>query len=352
VDAIQAPVLAREWPRNGLEHVDYCPACGSRARQLLYAGLADRSYLCAPGRWTLFRCDDCSSAYLDPRPDERTAHLAYGTYYDGAAARLPAESASAWRRLRRALRNGYLNSRYGYRLVPASRLGRALVPLFPRHRERADEHVRHLSAPAGKARLLDIGSGEGEFLSDMRALGWWVEGIEPDATAVDVARARGVFVRRGTLGQTSLEPASFDAITLRLVLEHLREPMAALEACRCAMKPGGTLWIATPNLDSAGHGVFREHWIHLQPPRHPVVYTPASLTQLLVRADFELVELRAVRAATWSFRLSAAMARGLPPFEHAPRLPRTLALKAHLSDLRALRRPEVAEVVIAIARAA
>jgi SAM-dependent methyltransferase len=278
--------------------------------------------------------------------------LAYGNYYEGAAVRLPAEPVGAWFRLRRALRNGYLNSRYGYRLAPASPLGRALVPVFPRHREKADEHVRHLRAPTKNARLLDIGSGEGEFLSEMQSFGWSVEGIEPDATAVDLAQARGVFVRQGTLAQTSLEPASFDAITLRLVLEHFREPKAALEVCRRALKPAGILWIATPNLESDGHGIFREHWIYLQPPRHPVIYTPASLTQLLVRADFEIVEFRPLRDAMWSFRLSAAMARGLPPFVHAPPLPRRLALRAHLANLRAMHRPEVAEVVIAIARAA
>jgi SAM-dependent methyltransferase len=264
----------------------------------------------------------------------------------------PPEPAGAWRRLRRSLRNGYLNSRYGYGLAPSSRVGRVLVPLFPRHREKADEHVRHLRAPAESARLLDVGSGEGEFLSEMQALGWSVQGIEPDATAVKLARARGVFVRQGTLARTSLEPASFDAVTLRLVLEHFRDPTAALEACRRVLKPGGILWIATPNLASAGHGIFREHWIYLQPPRHPVIYAPASLKRLLVRADFEIVELRPLRDAMWSFRLSAAIASGLPPFVHEPRLPRSLALRAHLADLRALHRPEVAEVVIAIARAA
>jgi 2-polyprenyl-3-methyl-5-hydroxy-6-metoxy-1,4-benzoquinol methylase len=278
--------------------------------------------------------------------------LAYGNYYDGAELRHLPEPGGAWRRLRRSLRNGYLNSQYGYALAPASRVGRVLVPLFPRHRETADEHIRHLPAPAGNARLLDVGSGEGEFLSEMQALGWSVEGIEPDSTAVELARARRVFVRQGTLAQTSLEPASFDAVTLRLVLEHFREPTAALEACRRVLKPGGILWIATPNLESDGHGIFREHWIYLQPPRHPVIYAPASLTQLLVRAHFEIVEFRPLRDAMWSFRMSAAMARGLPPFVHAPRLPRSLALRAHLADLRALHRPEVAEVVIAIARAA
>jgi hypothetical protein len=106
VDAIQGPSSRVSGRGTASRTSITVPPCGSGARHLLYAGLADRSSLCAPGRWTLFRCDGCSSAYLDPRPDERTAHLAYGNYYDGAAARLPAEP-GAWRRLRRALRSRY-----------------------------------------------------------------------------------------------------------------------------------------------------------------------------------------------------------------------------------------------------
>jgi 2-polyprenyl-3-methyl-5-hydroxy-6-metoxy-1,4-benzoquinol methylase len=351
VGTTSAPVPTAEWPREGLERVEHCPACGSRARRLLYADLADRSYLCAPGRWSLYRCESCSSAYLDPRPDERTAHIAYGNYYAGGEARPLAQPAAGWRRLRRSLRNGYLNSRYGYRLAPTSALGRLVVPLFPRHRENADEHVRHLPRSDTKARLLDIGCGEGEFLAEMQALGWSVEGIEPASDAVTVARARGVPVLHGTLAETSLDPAAFDAITYRLVFEHLREPAAALRTCRHALRPRGILWIATPNLDSEGHRLFGEHWIHLQPPRHPVLYTPTSAMQLLVDSGFEIIDLRPSRQATWSFRMSAAMAQGLPPFAHPPPLGRALGLRARVADLRALRQPEVAEVMILIARA-
>jgi SAM-dependent methyltransferase len=352
VDTTHAPVLAAEWPRHGLEHVDRCPACRSRARRLLHANLADRSYLCAPGRWNLFRCEGCACAYLDPRPDERTAHLAYGNYYEGAEMGLPTEPAGGWRRLRRALRNGYLNSRYGYRLAPASRLGPLIAQLFPRDRENADEHVRHLRRPNANARLLDVGCGEGEFLSEMQALGWSVEGIEPNSDAVAIARRRGVPVRHGTLGETPVAPASFDAVTFRLAFEHLREPDGALRACRRALRPGGVLWIATPNLASEGHRLFGQHWIHLQAPRHPVLYSPASVMQLLIESGFEIVDLRPSRQARWSFRMSAAMADDLPPFAQAPPLRGALALRARLADLRALRRPEAAEIMILIARAA
>jgi SAM-dependent methyltransferase len=260
--------------------------------------------------------------------------------------------ASGWQRARRALRNGYLNSQYGYGITPAWRLGRVVAPLLPGYRAKADEHIRHLTLPPGRPRVLDVGCGDGDFLADMNAFGWAVEGVEPNSEAVNLARARGVPVRQGTVAEMSLDPASLDAITFRLVLEHLRDPAAALQACRRALKPRGLLWIATPNLDSEGHAIFREHWIHLEPPRHAVIYTPWSLTRLLADSSLEVVALRASRQTRWSFRMSAALAQGGFPFAQAPPLRGALAVRARLAERRAQRQPETADVMIVIAQAA
>jgi SAM-dependent methyltransferase len=352
VSLTEVPVVAGEWPADGLERVERCPVCGDTRRRLLYADLTDRSYRSAPGSWSLFRCGGCSCAYLDPRLDERTAPLAYRTYYDGGAAPGTPTPTHAWRRFRRALRNGYLNATYGYRLSPAAKVGQLVVPLLPRYRDMADEHVRHLPLPEGRPRILDVGCGEGEFLAEMRSLGWSVEGIDPSAEAVAVAQAQGVPATNGTLSEASLEPAAFDAITFRLVFEHLRDPVAAVAECRRALRPQGVLWIATPSLDSDAHRLFGRDWIHLEPPRHAVIYTASALTRLLTEAGFEVVSVRPSRQARWSFRLSNALARGFAPFEQAPPLSRRLALQAALADLKALRRPETADVIVLVARAA
>ena len=349
-----APSLG-DWPAGGRERVDRCPACASPVRSLLYGGVTDRSYLHAPGRWDLYRCGECGCAFLDPRPTRQTVALAYGNYYeDTAAASAAAPRAVArgdrWRSLRRALRNGYLNARFGYELAPAARLGRVLVPLLPRQREKADEDVRHLSRRPGSPRLLDVGCGEGEFLLEMGRLGWDTEGIDPIEAAVTTARRRGVRVTQGDLTDVALDEEAFDAITLRLVFEHVHDPVGALRACHRALKAGGVVWIATPNLDSDASRAFGDAWIFLEPPRHAVVYTPASLDRLLRRSGFEPMALRPSRQAAWSFRLSTAIARGEPPFRSPrPLSPRDRA-RARLADLCALLRPERADVVVVVAQ--
>jgi SAM-dependent methyltransferase len=316
----------------------------------LYDGLTDRTYLRAPGRWQLVRCGSCSSAYLDPRPSEKTVHLAYGDYYEGPSGRRAPDEESSWRQLRRALRNGYLNATYGYRLAPASRLGRYVVPLLPHQREQADEVVRHLPAPSGEARLLDIGCGEGEFLATMKSLGWTAIGVEPSEGGAAIARSQGVRVEQGTLAEASLEEEFFDAVTFRLVFEALADPVQALEACRRALKPSGILWLASPSLDSEGHRRFGPNWIFLDVPRHAVVFPPSSLARLLVNSGFDVVDLRPSPHAPWSFRLSSAIAHGLPPFRKPPPLSRRQRLQARLADVKALRRPELSDVVVIVAR--
>jgi SAM-dependent methyltransferase len=348
-----APPLG-EWPVDGLERVDPCPACGHAQRSLLYGGLTDRSYLHAPGRWELYRCGGCGCAFLDPRPTRQTIAFAYGNYYEDPADALAGGAPAAagrhgWRSLRRAVRNGYLNARFGYELAPASRLGRLLVPLFPRQREKADEYVRHLSMRPGRPRLLDVGCGEGEFLAAMASLGWDAEGIDPTASAVEAARRRGVRVTQGDLTDVALDEGAFDAITFRLAFECIPNPVGALRTCHRAMKAGGVVWIAAPNLDSDASRAFGDAWIFLDPPRSPVHYTPASLDRLLRRCRFEPMLLRPSRQAAWSFRLSGAIARGEPPFRSPrPLSPRERA-RARLADLRALLRPERADVVVVLA---
>jgi SAM-dependent methyltransferase len=225
-----------------------------------------------------------------------------------------------------------------------------VVPLLPRYRELAAMHVRHLRFPGQEATVLDVGCGEGEFLAELQSLGWSVEGIDPSEAAVAIAQDRGVRAAVGTFADVTLEAGSFDAITFRLVFEHIGDPVGALAKCRNALRKRGNLWIATPSLDSEAHRAFGRDWIHLEPPRHAVLYTRGSLTRLLEVSGFELVSVRPLRQAQWSFRLSAALAAGLSPFESAPPLPRRAAARALLADLEALRRPEKADVIVVVAR--
>jgi SAM-dependent methyltransferase len=338
------------WPSDDLEPVNACPVCGSREREVMHTDLSDRTFFCAPGRWTLERCTACDSAYLNPRPTRRSIHRAYSSYYThGEQPQWDDRYPAAVRARLRAWRDDYLRSRYGYAL-PNSRLGASIVARVPWLRYRAELHIRHLPHPKDAARLLDVGCGSGAFLRVMKALGWLAVGLEPDPRACEVARAAGLNVLQGSLQDAPLEPASFDAITLNHVIEHLHDPVRDLEICLRLLRPGGVLWITTPNLGAEGHRRYGGDWLHLDPPRHLVLFTLHSLEGLIRRAGFELLpQPQQPILSTDTFMLSQAITQGRGSWEMRP-LSVQRALDSILADLRSLRQPEYAEESTVLAR--
>ncbi len=231
----------------------------------------------------MHRCHGCGAAYLDPRPTPETIGLAYATYYTHA---LPEpRGVGEGGRLRQALKNGYLNSRFGYAFEPSLAAGAVALSVLPLHRRRCERAVRHLPRREG-GRLLDVGCGNGAFLDLMRSQGWAVFGIDIDRDAVKACRARGLEVRHGAVHDCGFSEASFDAITLNHVVEHLHDPVAVLRHCYGLARPGGRLWIETPNLDSASHTHFDRYWMPLDPPRHLLLLDDGALRHLCTEAGW------------------------------------------------------------------
>jgi SAM-dependent methyltransferase len=337
----------REWPADALERVPRCPACGSAERRLLYEGLTDRIWFSADGTWTLYSCSSCSAAYLDPRPDRESIGTAYADYYaEGGTATATLVGAG----IRRAICNGYLNAHYGYELEPTSRIGPLAALALPKRRSYADRAVRHLPLFEGRRRLLDVGSGEGAFLAEMERAGWDVQGLEPDATAAETARAAGVPVLEQPLEPGLFESGSFDAITMNHVIEHLHDPVEALRICHELLSPRGVAWVATPNLGSRGHDLFGRDWVGLDPPRHLVLFTRSALAQAIAKAGFEPWHFASDYSADRVFPTSAALAAGEDPFDEGVVRRRRSRLAILVGDAAARFRPSRAEDIVLIAR--
>lgn len=285
---IVPPTSSRlDWPEDGTEPLDSCPVCLSKNRRVLHSNLRDRIFLCAPGEWTLNECLACSSAFLDPRPTRETMHLAYKNYYTHEQSeRLPPEQLGGVRRLKRILANGYKNWRFGTDLQPASLLGVPVTYLMPSIRALLNRQFRHLPRLATTGCVLDVGFGSGGFLENAKSVGWDVTGVDPDIETVRNARARGLNAVQGDLDTLDGVDSKFDVITMCHVIEHVHDPVASLRACHRLLKPGGLLWIETPNIQSLGHARFKEDWRGLEPPRHLVLFNEASLRWALLQAGF------------------------------------------------------------------
>jgi 2-polyprenyl-3-methyl-5-hydroxy-6-metoxy-1,4-benzoquinol methylase len=308
-----------EWPVDGLESVPSCPVCGADVRELLHEGLTDRVFFCAPGKWNMYQCKSCASAYLDPRPTSEAISLAYQRYFTHDEA--PGfSSLSSWGKLRRRFANGYRNHHYGTQDYPASILGILVVNLMPNVRAIIDAGMRHLPKVKKGKRLLDLGCGNGAFLLSARSAGWDVIGVDFDAKAVSAACSQGLDIRLG--GVESLDPSivQFDVITLAHVIEHVHNPVEVLQACYSLLKPDGYLWIETPNIASEGHQSFGMNWRGLEPPRHLVLFTLDSMRSALNKVGFTELKVQPYRPLCDSiFGASAAISKGIDPYSDSRR---------------------------------
>ncbi len=256
-----------------------CPVCGS-ADRLLALVTVDR-HLQRPGEHEVWRCRRCGLGQTLPplTPAERAAAYpeAYACYH------LQAQAGSGWRQ---RLAAAALRSR-GY-----DRSGALPLPL-PLARLLADVRCwTWCPPPPPPGRLLDVGCGSGAYGASLLALGWQVDGIEPDPAAAARARVAGLTVQTGGIEEAELAPALYDAVTLWHVLEHIDEPVAGLSRLRPALKPGGLLIVEVPNWSGWVARWAGGAWFHLDLPRHRVHFTPASLKMALERGGFQVESLR------------------------------------------------------------
>ncbi len=194
---------------------------------------------------------------------------------------------------------------------------RAYHPLILRffrfiHRRR----VRAWTRERGTGQALEIGCGHGWMLAALRDHGWQVTGLERTEESAAFARDQhGLDVRVGALGTLGDEP-QFDLIVMNQVLEHLPDPRERLAACARLLKPGGRLVIGVPNLASWQFRFSRQHWQHLDVPRHLGHFTPDALRGALERAGLRAETLRTV---SWEYDpfgwVQSALNRlGFPPY--------------------------------------
>lgn len=214
-----------------------------------------------------------------------------------------------------------------------------------------DREVRHLPAKQG-GRLLDVGCGDGAFVSYMTHLGWEAEGVDPDAAAIESGRAAGLNVTQGTLA--AIDDAEhigvYDAITMSHVIEHVHHPVEELERVHRLLRPGGLLWVATPNLEALGHRRFGRDWLGLDPPRHLVLFTQASLDRLIRQAGLEPQPAPLAAPLAWlQFSQSAAIEQGRLPHEGPERNVPRLRLTAAVANLLLRRDVRHADELIALA---
>ena len=136
--------------------------------------------------------------------------------------------------------------------------------------------------------LLDVGAGTGFFLRAAKKRGWTVTGIEPNASARNLAnlKALNTVFDTETLGQ--LPQNSFDVITLWHVLEHLPNLEDDLKTFQKLLKPNGRIVVAVPNFKSFDAGYFKDFWAAYDVPRHLWHFSQQSISKIFSEVQMNL----------------------------------------------------------------
>ena len=143
------------------------------------------------------------------------------------------------------------------------------------------------TAAAGAGRALDIGAGGGEFAYLLgRSTGLAVTGIEPNEGYGEHARqALGLDLIVSPLHEAMPPEASFDLVTMFHVLEHLRDPGAALARLATWLAPGGVAVVEVPNVEATCQSP-----LHLFHAAHLYNFNAAALERLGHKVGLEPID--------------------------------------------------------------
>lgn len=130
---------------------------------------------------------------------------------------------------------------------------------------------------------MDVGCGTGEFLEYLQHVKKWnLYGVEPIKEAVQIAEERTNLPIINTTFEnlSGFEDISFDVITMWEVIEHLYNPISALEKASKLLKPGGILVMSTPNLSALDRLLFGKYWAGYDLPRHLFLFSTLTLENI------------------------------------------------------------------------
>jgi len=243
-----------------------------------------RIYAAGGRDYDLVQCRDCGLVFVNPFPDLKTI----AGFYD----------------------ENYFKSDFACGMYEKSYLETENTRV-EEYREMLGMIENHRSS----GRLLEIGCAAGSFLFYAQRAGFEVEGVDVSDWAVNAAKAQfGLNVHRGRLAEVDLKPESYDVIFLSDLLEHEPEPNQFLTRIKSLLKRDGLAVIKVPTyVNSFYYRLIRKlpwSWTLgrldarlLQalkvsnagprfPPYHLYEYSPKTLTRLLEKNGFKILERR------------------------------------------------------------
>jgi 2-polyprenyl-3-methyl-5-hydroxy-6-metoxy-1,4-benzoquinol methylase/ribosomal protein S27E len=261
-------MLPNSMKSNLLTVETSCNNCGSNESTVFSRG-TDYEQGTTDDIFTFVRCQDCGLVYLNPRPDVSELPILYPADY------IAYNIQSIYDERQR--KSFYSKVRY-------ARFESMLL-----------KHLKEFFPIKRKLVLLDIGCADGHTLNMFKRIPDFeieTHGIDMNSDSVAVAKAGGHRTYAGRFEDVDLPQSHFDLVYSSHVIEHVPDPKAFAKKVRTLLKPGGILWLWTPNVGSIDAKWFQnKYWGLYCFPRHFFLYDSKSIRRLAYETDFQVVKV-------------------------------------------------------------
>lgn len=223
----------------------------------------DYEYATASGPFTLVACLKCGHVSLDPIPPLEDVPALYPSTY--------------------------------YTINPDSPL--FLKGFIYETKIRRDvERIRKYMDVRLLHSIVDVGGGDAARLFELRKYAPQAQCIGFDfrflPAIVERAKAANIGLIEGNIETDvdRLRDSAHDLIIMSQIVEHLRDPVLALERLRTKLAPGGFLLLDTPHRGGLDYFLFRrQYWGGYHLPRHFHLFTKDSLSEIAGRLGYRIV---------------------------------------------------------------
>ncbi|MGY4884240.1 MAG: class I SAM-dependent methyltransferase [Nanobdellota archaeon] len=256
-----------------MKSLNKCEICGSKEIFFLFKQ-RDKN-LNIPGKFSLSECKKCKSIFLNPQPSysDLAKHYSKDKYY--SLKKIDTNS--------RKLQMKMLLYKTYFSKEDNTLLKIILSPI---------KFIIRGTKIFQNSKLLDIGSGSGQFLYEMKKLGLEVYGIEPGDFDEQGSKKYKLNIKKSDLIKTNYPNEFFDIITMNHVLEHTNNPHEIIIKIKRILKKNGIFILSVPNSNCLAYKLFGKNWHQLDVPRHLINYSNKNLRFILEKHGFKVLKVR------------------------------------------------------------
>lgn len=141
-------------------------------------------------------------------------------------------------------------------------------------------------------RLLEVGSGMGHLVGQLDDT-FQTYGIDVNHWAVNQSKAvaQKSHLQIASAQDLPFSDGSFNVVIIKHIVEHLPDPGKAIQEISRVTEKGGTLILATPNMDSLLKPWKGDAWIGYQDPTHISLKPPSEWLSLIEEAGFAPIKV-------------------------------------------------------------